>query len=91
MNKTIKQTKREDLSHFDGVKGKGVVVYLLKAHKDSTNTDEYANSIERDNTSKQYALGVYSRAEYKEMNEHAKKHTKLTGEYVSQLETFITL
>jgi len=91
MTKTKAQTKKEDLHHYEGVGGKAVVVYLLKAHKDSSNINDYANSIEREDTSKQYALGVYSSSEYNEMNEHAKKHTKLTGEYVSQLETFLTL
>ena len=91
MKKTIKQTKKEDLSHFDGVDGKGVVVYLLKAHKNSIGIYDFENTIEREDTSKQYALGVYSRAEYQEMRKHAKKHTSLTGEYVSELETFLTL
>lgn len=91
MKKTIKQTKREDLSHFNGVDGRSVVVYVLKAHKNSIGIDDFANSIEREDTSEQYALGVYSRAEHKEMNEHAIKHMRLTGEYVSQLETFIKL
>ena len=91
MKKTIKQTKREDLHHYEGVGGKAVVVYLLKAHKDSSNINDYANSIEREDTSKQYALGVYTNAEYQEMIDHSNKHFKLTGEYVSQLETYITL
>ena len=91
MNKTIKQTNKEDLHHYEGVGGKAVVVYLLKAHKGSTNTSEFANSIEREDTSKQYALGVYSSSEYKEMKAHAKKHTRLTGEYVTQMEADITL
>jgi len=91
MKKTIKQTKKEGLSHFNGVDGRGVVVYVLKAHKNSIGIDDFANSIEREDTSEQYALGVYSKDEYQEMMEHAKKHIKLTGEYVSQLETCITL
>ena len=91
MKKTITQTKKEDLGHYEGVSGKAVVVYLLKAHMDSIGIYDYANSIERENTSNQYALGVYSSGEYKEMREHAKKHTRLTGEYVSELETFLTL
>tara|TARA_R100000541_G_scaffold59099_1_gene71834 strand:- start:1861 stop:2142 length:282 start_codon:yes stop_codon:yes gene_type:complete len=93
MKKTITQTKKEDLGHYEGISGKAVVVYLLKAHMDSIgiNHDDYANSIERENTSNQYALGVYSSGEYKQMREHAKKHTRLTGEYVSELETFLEL
>ena len=91
MNKTIKQTKKEDLYHYEGVGGKAVVVYLLKAHKDSSNTNDYANSLEREDTSKQYALGVYSGSEYKEMRQHAKNHARLTGEFVTEMETFLTL
>ena len=91
MNKTIKQTNKEDLHHYEGVGGKAVVVYLLKAHKNSIGIYDFANSIEREDTSNQYALGVYSRSEYKEMREHAKKHTRLTGEFVSEMETFLTL
>ena len=91
MNKTIKQTKKEDLHHYEGVSGKAVVVYLLKAHKNSIGIYDFANSLEREDTSKQYALGVYSKSENKEMREHAKKHTRITGEFVSEIETFITL
>jgi len=91
MKKTITQTKKEDLHHYESVSGTGIVVYLLKAHKNSIGIYDFANSSEREDTSKQYALGVYSKSEYKEMREHAKKHTRLTGEYVSELETFITL
>jgi len=43
------------------------------------------------NTTNQYAIGIYSRGEIKEMNAHSKRHTNLTGEYVSEMETCLAL
>tara|TARA_R100001377_G_scaffold18297_2_gene9422 strand:+ start:88 stop:366 length:279 start_codon:yes stop_codon:yes gene_type:complete len=92
MNILLKHAKKQELHHFDSIKeGKSVVVYVLKAHKNSIGIYDFANSIERENTTNQYAIGIYSRGELKEMTAHSKRHTNLTGEYVTEMETCLAL
>ena len=72
--------RKQEMHHFTNVHEHGfdefVIVYVLKA--------------ERPNKS-QYALGVYSKGEAKEMLEHANRHTYRTGERVWDMETSIQL
>jgi len=75
-------TKKQELYHYDGAGctipvGRCVCVYLLKATTRSTGEE--------------YALGVYSKGEGKQMRAHAKRHTARTGEITSEMETFIAL
>jgi len=96
-----RDTNKQELHHYTGAEGKACVVYLLKAYEGSDSPTWKYEFNECDNTDHQYedgtyefpayAIGVYSRGESKEMNAHAKRHTKRTGEYVVQLETFIVL
>jgi len=77
-----KDTKKQELYHYDGAGctipvGRCVCVYLLKATTRSTGEE--------------YALGVYSKGEGKQMRAHAKRHTARTGEITSEMETFIAL
>jgi len=79
---TPKDTKKQELYHYDGVgctvpAGRCVCVYLLKSTTRSTGEE--------------YALGVYSKGEGKQMRAHAKRHTARTGELTSEMETFIPL
>jgi hypothetical protein len=94
---TPKDSKKQDMYHYDGVgctvpAGRSVCVYLLKAYIGSDQPDwedryQNTNNEELD----QYALGVYSRGELKQMRAHAKRHTARTGEITGEMETFIAL
>jgi len=79
-NKTLWNVKREELHHFSKVDEMGfeefIVCYVLKA--------------ERSNNS-QYALGVYSKGESKQMQRHGRVHTIQTGERTWSMETSIKI
>ena len=85
MSKSKAQLKKEELHHYDGRHGyKCVVVYVLKASRYNKETKE------RD----EWALGVYSKGEYKAMRTHAKKHLAENAwqhDEVHEMETFLAL
>jgi len=80
MTKSKSQLQKEELHHFSKVDEMGfnefIVFYVLKA--------------ERSNNS-QYALGVYSKGESKQMERHGKAHTIQTGERTWNMETCIKI
>jgi len=80
--KSKAQNKKEELYHYDGVEGKAVVVYLLKAKRYSELTG----------LTNETALGVYSKGEWRAMRTHAHKHlAEFPNDQVHELETFLTL
>lgn len=80
MKTIINDDNKQDIHHFTNVDDMGfnefITVYVLKA--------EYPNK-------SQYAIGVYSRGEQKEMNAHAQRHTEKTGHRVWDMETSILI
>ena len=99
--KTTKDSKKEELHHYEGRTGRACVVYLLKAYEGSDKPNWEYEFNECDNTNHQYedgtyefpqyALGVYSKGEWKEAEAHGKRHTKRTGEHYEIMETYLTL
>ena len=89
MTKSKAQLQKEEMHHFNGAgctipAGRSVIVYLLKASRYNPETQE------RD----VWALGVYSKGEYKAMRTHAKKHLAENAwqhDEVHEMETFLTL
>jgi hypothetical protein len=96
-----KDIKKQELHHTDGVEGRGVVVYLLKAYEDSARPNWKYEFNECDNPNHryedgsyefpQYALGVYSKGEWREAEAHGKRHTERTGEKYGIMETYLYL
>ena len=71
---------KAEIHHFTKVDEMGfdefIVAYVLKA--------EYPNG-------SQYAIGVYSKGDYKKMNAQAKRHTERTGHRTWDMETTIKI
>ena len=89
-----KDIKKQELHHTEGVEGRGVVVYLLKAYVGSNEPNWEAEYIAKGFEPyelEQVALGVYSAGENQEMKAHAKRHTERTGEQTGTMETYLTL
>ena len=80
MNKLEADNKKEEIHHFTKVDEMGfdeyIIAYVLKA--------EYPNK-------SQYAIGLYSRGEGKEMRAHGKRHTEKTGHRVWEMETSLQI
>ena len=72
--------RKQDIHHFNVTDESGfdnyIVAYVLKA--------EYPNG-------SQYAIGVYSKGDYKDMNAHAKRHTERTGHRCWDMECTIQI
>jgi hypothetical protein len=93
--------KKQDMHHFDGVQGRGVMCYLLKAYVGSDRPNWEYDFNECDNPDHQYedgiyefpqiALGVYSKGEMQEAKAHGKRHKDLTGEKWSIMETYLNI
>jgi len=80
--KSKAQIKKEELHHYDGVEGKAVVVYVLKASRYSDDTATWTDT----------ALGVYSKGEWRAMRTHAIKHlAEFPNDQVHEMETCLTL
>jgi len=90
--------RKQDMYHYDGAgctvsAGRSVTVYLLKAYRDSDRPDwdDIFNSCRDTGELDQYALGVYSKGEWREAEAHGERHTERTGEQYGIMETFLAL
>ena len=86
--------RKGDMYHYDGRDGNACVVYLLKAYVGSDKPNWEAEYIAKGFEPyelEQYALGVYSSGEHRQMKAHAHRHTIRTGEQTGVMETYLTL
>jgi len=102
MKKLLKaDEKKQDMHHFEGLEGRGVMCYLLKAYVNSNTQNWEYEFNECDNIDHKYedgtyefpqiALGVYSRGEMEEAEAHGRRHTERTGEKWCIMETYLNI